>query len=157
MITVKTPPPLTAIIRFFSALLLLSVLFAGLAQAESPIYSLETEEIKAVTGHEESALGARVHKIENLENGVEISLSIPKQHASDSENGVLEEIVVLGKPPQKGLPRPKLPQIKRYKLINDLEEGRSGLVLYLGKNEDFVLKLNYSDDKNQDFQNLLEP
>ena len=125
------------------------------AAEPAPSY-LQTDELKPEVGHQEGNLGARVEKIVTTNAGVEISLSLPNTVTNDSD-GVLEEVVVLGKPLKKDQPRPRLPQLKRHKLINNLEEGRSGLVLYLGKHEDFVLRLNYTDDNDQHLQNLLEP
>ncbi len=126
---------------------LLCSLFGAFAlQAQETGKTLETEELKLQMGHEEPGLGARIHKIEEDEKGIKVTISAPAR-ITDGTHGDLEEIVVLGKAPEKDKPRPSLMQIDRYEVINDLEEGRSGLVFYLGKQEDFVLKFNYTDDR----------
>ena len=125
--------------------LLLSLLGSVTALAQEKAKSLETEELKFGMGNEEKGLGTRIQSIEEDEQGIKVTISAP-QRITDGSQGDLEEIVVLGKAPEKDKPRPSLIQIKRYEVINNLEEGRSGLVFYLGKKEDFVLKFNYTDD-----------
>ncbi|MYM62572.1 hypothetical protein [Pseudomaricurvus sp. HS19] len=126
--------------------LLVSLLGAIALQAQEKGKSLETEELKLETGHEEPGLGARIHSIEEDEQGIKVTVSAPAR-ITDGTHGDLEEITVLGKAPERDKPRPSLIQIQRHEVINDLEEGRSGLVFYLGKQEDFVLKFNYTDDR----------
>ncbi|WP_317930098.1 hypothetical protein [Halioxenophilus sp. WMMB6] len=133
----------------------LALATGGLALAQDDELVLETEEIKPVPGQQEHTLGVKVYSVEESDEGVKISVSVPQEIANGSQ-GNLEEVVVYGKRIEQDKPRPTLPQIKRYEVINNLEEGRSGIVLYLGKNEDFVLRFNYSDDRVQDGPNLLE-
>lgn len=114
------------------------------ALAQSAARWLQSDEIKGEIGHEESTLGVKVHSVEENEDGVKISVSVPAEIA-DGSKGQLEEVVVYGKQTTVE-PRPELKQIKQFEVVNDLDNGRSGLVIYLGKKEDFALRLNYSDD-----------
>ncbi|BFM05796.1 hypothetical protein [Halioxenophilus aromaticivorans] len=120
-------------------------LFTALSTAQTSKRWLESGELKGEIGQEETTLGVKVHSVEEDENGVKISVSVPAEIA-DGSNGQLEEVVVYGKKITDTEPRPELQQIKQYEMVNDLENGRSGLVIYLGRKEDFALRLNYTDD-----------
>lgn len=113
--------------------------------AQSSDLLLKSDEIKGKAGHEEKTLGVKVYKVEDHEHGVKISMSIPTE-ITDGSNGQLEEIVVYGKPTVHTEPRPEIPQIQEFEIVNDLKHGRSGVVIYLDKNEDFTLHFNYTDD-----------
>jgi len=120
-----------------------------------PGHSLQSDEIKAEVGQEEKSLGVKIQAVEQDKDGVKISVSVPKSIA-DGSQGNLEEVVVYGKKVNTTDPRPELKQLKRYEVVNNLEQGRSGLVIYLGKNEDFMLRLNYTDDQNTVHKELME-
>ena len=40
---------------------------------------------------------------------------------------------------------PELSLPVRYEVINDLDSGRSGIILYMGSNDDFALQINYDE------------
>ena len=91
-------------------------------------------------GSMEKNIGARVDSVTEEEGVQKIELSIPKGEKE------IEEIVVIGK---KGKGIERLEQKKRFKVINDPNTGRSGIVIYLGKRQQFVLRINYYEgDKN---------
>lgn len=123
-----------------TALLLLSAMFANAQNI------LETDVLKPEMGQQESILGARVHKVEADGAAVKITVSVPSTLTSGVD-GQMEEVIVYGNRPVQDQPRPELPQVKRYEVVNNLESGRSGIIIYLGKNEDFVLTFNYTDDR----------
>lgn len=103
---------------------------------------IESDVLNSTVGQQDHTLGVKVHNIEEDESGVKISLSVPAKVTEEE----LEEIVVYGKPITQSEPRPELKQLKQFEVINDLENGRSGIVIYLGKKEDFMLRFNYTDD-----------
>jgi hypothetical protein len=128
----------------FAPLLFALFLMATSAWGQNAVRWLQSDDLKGEIGQEETTLGVKVHSVEEDENGVRISVSVPAEIANGS-NGQLEEVVVYGKK-MTTEPRPELQQVKQFEVVNDLDNGRSGLVIYLGKKEDFALRLNYSDD-----------
>ncbi|WP_439135406.1 hypothetical protein [Pseudomaricurvus sp.] len=109
-----------------------------------PKPALETDLLQPTVGHQESKTGARIESIEEMEDGetVKIHVSLP-----DGSNSDLEEVIVLGRPDKKEKKDSTLLQKQKFEVVNDIEEGRSGIVIYLGKQEDFMLKLNYTEPR----------
>lgn len=107
---------------------------ASFAQDDS--VDIESGWLLPEIGSTESVLGARVHSITETETaGIQrIEVSIP-----DSEL-VLEEVIVIGKRPDIVFP---IDQHKRFEYIKDIEQGRHGIIIYLGKLDQFALRLNY--------------
>ena len=65
-----------------------------------------------------------------------VELSVPKVEKP------IEEVVVVGITEEE----PARPLLHvRAEVINDLDNERSGIILYMGKKEDFVLRINYHD------------
>jgi hypothetical protein len=65
-----------------------------------------------------------------------IEISVPKLAAP------IEEVLVVGQRIEK--PKFSLPDIP-YEIINDLDNERSGIVIYLGAKQNFSLRINYQD------------
>lgn len=61
----------------------------------------------------------------------------------------IEEVLVIGQA-QKKPDAPDLEFLPDYEYINDLDTGRSGIVVYLDKKQNFRLLINY-DDGSQRF------
>jgi len=118
--------------------LLYTALLAASLQA-APLIS-ETDVLKPTAGYQGQRLGARIESVEKLESQVKIRISLPKQ-LSQSQ---LEEVTVYGDP-QKVNSTGEVLQAKRFEFIQDPNLERSGLVIYLGKQQDFLLKLNYTE------------
>ena len=53
----------------------------------------------------------------------------------------IEEVVVVGTKEEE--PSVSLPV--RYEVINDLDNDRSGIILYIGSKDPFALRINYHD------------
>jgi hypothetical protein len=106
--------------------------------------ALETELLSPTVGDLDQRLGARVESIEQVEDSetVKIYVTLPQQDGSE-----IEEVIVLGQPDKKTKQSTPLLQMQKFEVLNDLDEGRSGIVIYLGKKEDFVLKLNYTEPR----------
>ncbi len=102
-----------------------------------------TNTMPPIAGHEDRELGTRIESVESIDNGkaVKIYVSVPRNEQSD-----IEEVIVLGKQ-DKQKKRPTLLQTQKFEIVNNLEAGRSGIVIYLGKHEDFALKLNYTEPR----------
>lgn len=81
---------------------------------------------------------AKVESVtEDKEKGAyRVEISVPKMEAP------IEEVVVIGQKEEKS--EFFLPNIP-YEIINDLENQRSGIVIYLGNKQDFSLRINYKD------------
>lgn len=133
--------------------LLLSAAFAtallpfGFTSAETESVSrptLETELLSPTAGDQDERLNVRVESVEQMEDGetLKIYVSMPQ-----ADGGEIEEVIVLGQPDKKTKTRTPLLQKQKFEVVNNLEEGRSGIVIYLGKREDFLLKLNYTEPR----------
>lgn len=105
----------------------------------TPLIS-ETDILKPTAGYQGQRLGARIESVETLDSQVKIKISLPKQ-VSQSK---LEEVTVYGDP-QKVERNREVLQAKRFEFIQDPNLDRSGLVIYLGQQQDFSLKLNYTE------------
>jgi hypothetical protein len=54
----------------------------------------------------------------------------------------IEEVVVVGQEEEKS--EFFLPEIP-YEIVNDLDNQRSGIIIWLGNKQDFSLRINYRD------------
>jgi hypothetical protein len=83
----------------------------------------------------------RVEKVtRNKEDGTyKVEISVPKVDKP------IEEVLVVGT--QDPGPEYQLPV--RYEVINDLDSGRSGIILYMGTDDEFALQINYDEGTPQ--------
>lgn len=104
--------------------------------AENNDKTIETGWLLPEAGYTEEIIGARVDSVTETETDGEqkIIVSLPRREST------LEEVIVIGK--RKKAVRPLI-QTQRFEYINDPELGRYGIIIYLGKREQFALKLNY--------------
>lgn len=87
-------------------------------------------------GWVDEATDTRVEKVtKDPEKGYRVEISIPKVDRP------IEEVLVVGQKQEK----PELPNLMSYEVINDLDSGRSGIILYMGEKKDFALQINYSE------------
>lgn len=79
----------------------------------------------------------RVEKVTRNEKdgSYRVEISVPKVDKP------IEEVVVVGTMEQG--PEYQLPV--NYEVINDLESGRSGIILYMGSDDPFALHVNYDE------------
>ncbi len=77
----------------------------------------------------------RVEKVtrDDESGGYRVEISVPQVEQP------IEEVVVVGV--QEEGPEYELPI--RYEVINELESGRSGIILYLGNDDPFAMRINY--------------
>lgn len=83
----------------------------------------------------------RVEKVTRDEEsgGYRVEISVPQIEKP------IEEVVVVGvreEEPDVGLPI-------RYEVIDDFESGRRGIILYMGTDDPFALRINYDEGSPQ--------
>jgi len=110
---------------------LVLVTTASLAHAEQKPRWMSPE-----AGWVDEETDTRVEKVtRDPEKGYRVEISVPKVDKP------IEEVVVVGQRPEEL----ELPSLMSYEVINDLDSGRSGIVLYMGEKRDFALQINYSE------------
>lgn len=113
---------------------LLVALASGLAFAADDL--MESDWIDLVQGHVDAATGMEVVAIDDTASpGMRtVTLAVPK--TSMAENTVMEEVVVVGR-------RPDAPEPieMTYEWVDDYDNDRYGLVIRLGKNSAWPIRL----------------
>ncbi len=112
---------------------ILLLCFAASSPAED---SYDTDWLSPKQGFEENKMGARIDSVTEVHEGLQrILISLPDADVP------IEEVVVIGKRTDK----PEIEQPRRFEYINDLDSGRRGIVIYIGKRQKFALKFNYNE------------
>ncbi len=131
------------------ALTILWLLVTGAAFAQSdnvPSATAEPRKLELITewlmpqpGAEDALSGVKVESVTDAGEGMmqRIEISLPKYEQA------LEEVIVIGK---RNKAEREIPQLKQFEYINDPDAGRYGLVIYLGKRQQFALRLNYHEE-----------
>lgn len=147
---------------FFTVILCLLYGTTNIAQAsENLTSSIQTKTLEPKVGAKESTLGAQVVRVDNDNDndndGVRIEISLPKKQAER----YIEQIQVYGTavPNEFNLPSgsAEISQTKPFEIIQDIKQGRYGLILHLKKAQNFTLNFNYrnlSQEKAQGFAPL---
>lgn len=109
-----------------------TILFSGGGYAQQQPRWMSPEE-----GFIDEDSDTRVETVsEDAQGGYRVELSVPKLDKP------IEEVLVVGKQEEK----PSQPLLHiRAEVINDLDNERSGIILYMGEKESFVLHINYQD------------
>ncbi len=120
--------------------IVLGLLLALPLRAQNDMDILRTDWIEQTRGYQETAVGAQVRAIDPSGSGDShtITLAIPKSAISDPE--YIEEVVVVGKKPEE--PEPLLNT--RYQWLDDYDNDNYGLVLHLGKDSTWPLRVYLS-------------
>lgn len=120
-----------------SALLLAPLL--AFAQASSE--TLETDWLELVKGYRGETMGAELVEIEEGETAgeQEITLAIPKTAISHPD--AIEEVVVIGRKPEKPEPLDIT-----YEWVDDYDKDNYGLLIRLGKNTNWPIRLYMNSD-----------
>ena len=121
------------------ALLLLPLSLSLLAVDDNE--PLKSDWLYLVKGSRGDTMGAQVREIEDgdTQDMQKITLSIPKAAFSDPD--VIEEVVVIGRKPEK----PKPLDIS-YEWVDDYDKDNYGLVIRIGKDSKWPIRLYmYSD------------
>jgi len=124
--SLHTIPSTAALIVAVAALWAAS---ATLAQSDKPRY------MSPEAGWVDEATDTRVESVtRDPEDGrYRVEISMPQIQQA------IEEVLVVGQMPEG----PEISLPVEYEVINDLDSGRRGLVLYLGSDEPFGLQINY--------------
>jgi hypothetical protein len=139
---------------FVAVLLLVTIAVAQIAVAQTavaqtataPPQSVATESgwLKLVKGARDSVLGARLVNIEDDESTdtQKLTLAIPKKSLANRED--IEEVVVVGQQPEH--PERTIPIEFTYEWVNDYDNDNYGLVVHLGKNSNWPIRLYLSSE-----------
>jgi hypothetical protein len=135
---------------FIAALFALTSSLHQALASESPVATptiIESSPLIPKVGHQGISLGARIEAVERTADGkmVKIEISLPKIVQQESAHSQLEEVIVYGTREKED--QTPLTQKQQFKVVNNLDEGRSGIVIFLDKQQDFVLHLNYTEPK----------
>ena len=122
-------------------------MLAGILLATSAS-GLETGELELREGYVDPVSGVKVEKIVvSDEDGLqEITLSVPR------ENGPIEEVIVTA----PRLHSKPVQQKKAYTFVDDYDNDRYGLILYLGKEQRVPIRL-FMDARQQQPGDIGEP
>ena len=112
--------------------LLLVLPFIALVQAEGE--PLESDWLELVKGYKGKTLGTELREIDDTGESRTITLAIPK--TSMSSPGEIEEVVVIGRKPEKPEPLDIT-----YEWLDDYENDNYGLVIRLGKDSRWPIRL----------------
>ncbi len=134
------------IAAFFALPSLVNLALVNEAYA-STLEKIESSALIPKVGHQGTSLGARIEAVERIagEEMVKIEISLPKTVQQKSANSQLEEVIVYGT--RENIEQTPLTQKQQFKVVNNLDEGRSGIVIFLDKQQNFVLHLNYTEPK----------
>lgn len=120
--------------------IVIAPLLVATAQAESDKQILRTDWIEQTQGYQEKSVGAEVRQIENddADGSHKLTLAIPKTLIADP--GLIEEVVVVGKKPDEAEPLLNT----RLEWLDDYDNDNYGLVIHLGENSNWPLRLYMS-------------
>lgn len=98
--------------------------------------SLQSDWLELVKGHKEGMLGVELMEIEpeGTDGATKITLAVPKTSVSDPDS--IEEIMVYGRKPEEPEPLDI-----RYEWLDDYDNDRYGLVIHLGPDSKWPIRL----------------
>ena len=125
--------------RLLLAMLLMGSLSVLAQQSADP---LKSDWLELVKGYKGKSNGVEVQKIEEGEEpgSQKVTLAIPKRYLADPD--AIEEVVVIGKRPEK--PQPLLDV--EYEWVDDYDNDNYGLVIRLGKKSNWPIRLFFYSD-----------
>jgi hypothetical protein len=118
--------------QIVAALIIAPLLAGSMAYAEKQPRWMSPE-----AGFVDAETDTRVETVsaQQGDGSYQLTISMPRV------NKEIEEVLVVGQSPDKsGKPAPV-----KFDLTNDLDNGRSGIILYLGEKRDFAVHINYED------------
>jgi hypothetical protein len=112
-----------------------------LAFAQTSSETLETDWLELVKGYRGDTMGAELVEIEDGDTAdvQEITLAIPKTAINHPD--AIEEVVVIGRKPEKPEPLDIT-----YEWVEDYDEDNYGLVIRLGRNTNWPIRLYMNSD-----------
>ena len=126
---------------FCSAVVLTTVTaFANAEETEEEtVAPIQSDWLELVKGYKGETLGTELREIEDDEDGRTVTLAIPKESIEHPDQ--IEEVVVVGRKPEK----PEPLEID-YEWLDDYENDNYGLVIRLGKNSRWPIRLYLNSD-----------
>lgn len=124
---------------FRSAVMPLSLMLAVIVQVQAAGEPLESDWLELVKGYKGDSLGTELVDIDDEGESRAITLAIPK--ASMSHPDEIEEVVVVGRKPEKPEPLDIT-----YEWLDDYDNDNYGLVIRLGKNSRWPIRLYLNSD-----------
>jgi hypothetical protein len=129
---------------FLRAIVLTTVAASTHAQeaeeaTEEAVAPIQSDWLELVKGYKGATLGAELREIEDDEDGRTVTLAIPKESIEHPDE--IEEVVVVGRKPDK----PEPLQID-YEWLDDYENDNYGLVIRLGKDSRWPIRLYLNSD-----------
>lgn len=100
---------------------------------------IQSDWLELVKGYKGETLGTEMREIEDGEDGRTITLAIPKESIEHPDS--IEEVVVVGRKPEKPEPIPI-----EYEWLDDYENDNYGLVIRLGRNSRWPIRLYMNSD-----------
>ena len=115
---------------------MLVLLFPLFALAQDNGYPLQSDWMELVKGYRDSETGVEVKKVEDspAADTRTVTLAIPKSYMADPNE--IEEVVVIGRRPEKPEPLDIT-----YEWLDDYDNDNYGLVIRLGKNSNWPIRL----------------
>ena len=112
---------------------------AGPAVGETGSDGMHSGWLDLIKGSRDDTTGAELMAIEQgeIEGRQKVTIAIPKSSMGNPDT--IEEVVVVGKAPEKGGPLP-LPNIE-YEWVKDYDEDNHGLIIHLGDGAVWPIRL----------------
>lgn len=126
--------------RYWQSVGLALLLQCAPTLAQSDNETLKTDWLEQTEGYKGESMGAELREIEeeDTEGGRLITLAIPKTAIVHPD--AIEEIVVVGKKPEEPEPLMNI----RTEWVNDYDRDNYGLIIHLGKDSNWPIRLYMS-------------
>ncbi len=125
------------------AVLIMVFIMPGLGLAQHEPLPMESDWMEFVKGHRDARTGTEVREIstQDGEDFHSVTLAIPKQSVSSPDS--IEEVVVVGRMPEKPQPLPKV----RYEWLDDLDPDNYGLLIRVPKDTKWPIRLYMASEE----------
>ena len=126
---------MNTIVSYFPSLAA-AALLALSASAHGAGNPMESDWLELVKGSRGDKMGAELMDIEQGAEGTtnKVTLRIPKQSMRDPDE--IEEVVVVGKMPEKSEP-----MNVRYEWVRDYDDDSHGLIIHLGSESNWPIRI----------------
>lgn len=127
---------------FLLAVVSLGLVFTAPVMSQSDDEALKSDWIELVKGYKGGAMGAEIREIEEeaADGTRKITLAIPKTSIKHPDE--IEEVVVIGRKPDEPEPLFNL----RLEWLDDYDNDNYGLVIHLGKDSNWPIRLYMSSE-----------
>ena len=123
-------------VRFIKLSLTLLLALPVLLVAQDVPLPLESGWMELVKGNRDPTTGVEMREVEEGKTGEAHTLVLAIPKSSMNHPDTIEEVVVVGKRPEKPVPLDIT-----YEWLNDYDNDNYGLVIHLGKNSNWPIRL----------------